>query len=127
MIGPDHIALAIPAKAEYLITARLCAASLADRAGFGIDDIEDVKTAVAEACLFLMRRGCQGELEMEFRLDGQLCVYVSAMQTAEEKKREPEDEIGLFLMEALMDQVTYEADEAQKRHMCTLLKRQRGS
>jgi serine/threonine-protein kinase RsbW len=44
------VSLSFPAKAEYLRLARLAAADAASRAGFDVDDIDDVRIAVSELC-----------------------------------------------------------------------------
>lgn len=46
----DSVQLVLPSKAEYVSTARLVASSLANRIGFNIDEIEDIKVAVSEVC-----------------------------------------------------------------------------
>ena len=127
MTKADRIELTIPAKAEYFVAVRLCAASLADRAGFDIDDIEDLKTAVAEACLLLMRRGCQDRLEIEFMVDRvNLSIAVTAQQTAKAQEKELEDEFGVFLLEALVDEVVcYAAGDCPVKQTCKLTKRQK--
>ncbi|MDL2258515.1 ATP-binding protein [Eubacteriales bacterium OttesenSCG-928-K08] len=102
-----HVSLTFPAKPEFLVTARLVAGSIAGQAGFDVDDIEDVKTACSEACLMLM--GDAGaKIEMELWKDeeqegirARICAPVAAQteQTAEM-------EIGMFLLEALVDEVS---------------------
>jgi serine/threonine-protein kinase RsbW len=44
------VTLSFPADAEYLRLARLAAADAASRAGFDVDDIDDVRIAVSELC-----------------------------------------------------------------------------
>jgi serine/threonine-protein kinase RsbW len=44
------VSLSFPADAEYLRLARLAAADAASRAGFDVDDIDDVRIAVSELC-----------------------------------------------------------------------------
>jgi serine/threonine-protein kinase RsbW len=42
--------LKIPAKAEWVAVARLAIAAVASRLRFSVDEIEDIKLAIAEAC-----------------------------------------------------------------------------
>lgn len=44
------IELKIPVRAEYVSIARLTAAGVANRAGFDIEAIEDIKVALSEVC-----------------------------------------------------------------------------
>jgi len=51
MLRPvSAVTLSFPAEAEYLRLARLAAADAASRAGFDVDDIDDVRIAVNELC-----------------------------------------------------------------------------
>ena len=46
----DKIKFIIPGKPEYLTMVRLALGSIADTAGFDLEEIEDIKTSVQEAC-----------------------------------------------------------------------------
>ena len=51
MLRPvSAVTLSFPAEAEFLRLARLAAADAASRAGFDVDDIDDVRIAVSELC-----------------------------------------------------------------------------
>lgn len=50
----DHVRLSIPASPSLVRLARLTAAGVGSRAGFGYDDIEDLRIAVAEACSLVL-------------------------------------------------------------------------
>ena len=51
----EMIELSLPANAAYVSAARLTASSIANRLGFDIDETEDVKAAVSEACAMLIK------------------------------------------------------------------------
>jgi len=56
-MGDRHeiIELSLPVNAAYVSAARLTASSIANRLGFEIDEMEDVKAAVSEACTLLIK------------------------------------------------------------------------
>lgn len=49
-----QVRLAVPASPEFLRITRLVAASVAGRAGFTLDQVEDLRIAIDEACHALM-------------------------------------------------------------------------
>ena len=54
----DIISLNLPNAPEYVSIARLTLSGIASRMGFNIEDIEDLKVAVAEACTNAIKHGC---------------------------------------------------------------------
>lgn len=52
----EVIELSLPANAAYVSAARLTASSIANRLDFDIDETEDVKAAVSEACTFVIKK-----------------------------------------------------------------------
>src|SRR4051812_7502356 len=75
----DAVEVRIPADVLYVSTLRLTAASLAARCDLTIDDIEDLRLAVDEACaLLLPHAGPGATLEARFELArGDLLVHAS--------------------------------------------------
>ncbi len=49
-IQPGSVELRIPCDAKYIAVARLVLAAVGARAGLNMDDIDDLKVAVSEAC-----------------------------------------------------------------------------
>ncbi len=65
----DHVVLRLPATGAYLSVLRTATAGLASRLDFTIDDIEDLKIAVDEACAMLLPKAVEGaELTCRFDL-----------------------------------------------------------
>ena len=50
-----------PGRPEWVALARLAAATVANRLRFSIEEIEDVKLAVAEACTAVIQHESHGE------------------------------------------------------------------
>ncbi len=62
----DLIELCIPVKADLVVLARLTAATVASRAGFDVEEIEDLRLAVDELCLSLVRASTTGRFELRY-------------------------------------------------------------
>lgn len=75
----DQVEVRIPADVVYVSTLRLTAASLAARCDLTIDDIEDLRLAVDEACaLLLPHADPDSTLDARFELaEGRLAVETS--------------------------------------------------
>jgi serine/threonine-protein kinase RsbW len=75
----DVVDMRVPADVAYVSTLRLTAAGLAARCELTIDDIEDLRLAVDEACALLLPHVPAGStLDARFRLSyGTLAVGVS--------------------------------------------------
>ncbi len=50
MTETAHIHLSIPASSEFVVVARLSVSGIAARMNFTVEDIEDIKIALSEAC-----------------------------------------------------------------------------
>jgi hypothetical protein len=68
----DVIDLSLPAGADLLVLARLTAATVASRAGFDVEEIEDLRLAVDELCVSLLHEGADGRLNLAFTRDDTL-------------------------------------------------------
>lgn len=75
----DVVQIVVPADSGYVATLRLTAASLAARCDLTIDDIEDLRLAVDEACALLLPRSTESSaVTARFVLAaGELTVSVS--------------------------------------------------
>ena len=66
-----EVHLALPATPEFVRLARVTATGLASRAGFSIDEVEDLRLAIDELCFTLIgSKGREGRLALRYRLDG---------------------------------------------------------
>jgi serine/threonine-protein kinase RsbW len=65
------VLLRVPADSAYVSVLRTMTAGLAARLDFTVDDIEDLRIAVGEACALVLPQATSGgDLEAEFRLTG---------------------------------------------------------
>ena len=128
----ELVELRIPARPEWVALARLAAATVANRIHFSLEEIEDVKIAVAEACAAVIQHDTHGEfihLTCE-ALDAALRVRVrdsgrheassaGAPVNFEEARTAG---LGIFVIRSLMDEVTHDVD-AQSGTDLTMVKR----
>jgi len=67
----DRVEVRLPAAGAYLSVLRTATAGLAARLDFTIDEIEDLRIAVDEACAMLLPQSVPGsDLRCAFELDG---------------------------------------------------------
>ena len=109
----DVVELRIPGKAEWVAVARLAVSAVASRLKFSIEEIEDIRLAVAEACTdSIQRAGGQGQIDIWCESAGNaLRVRVRREGSADNAEVSGADEevsgLGIFLVRALMDEVEY--------------------
>lgn len=115
---PDLVELRIPSRAEWVALARLAAATVANRVRFSIEEIEDVKLAVAEACTAVIQHEGHGEfialtcealddsLRVRVRDSGRLGLAATERRMNFEEARVAG--LGIFLIRTLMDEVSYD-------------------
>lgn len=112
------VELRIPSKAEWVAVARLAVAAVANRLNFSIEDIEDVKLAVAEACTNCIQHA-NGTDQIQITCETEpdvLTVRVRdfghgtrAEQITSRRVDEPRvGGLGVFLIRSLMDTVEYD-------------------
>jgi serine/threonine-protein kinase RsbW len=69
----DQVTVRMPAESAYLSVLRTATAGLAARLDFTLDEIEDLRIAVDEACAMLLGQAIPGSsLECSFALEPQL-------------------------------------------------------
>lgn len=129
----DYIEMRIPAKPEYVGVVRLTSSGIAGRMGFSYDDIEDLKIAISEACTNAVQHAYKargkGDVIIGFglyrnRLEVVVADQGMSFDFQELRKKigpyEPNREsieflreggLGLYLIEALMDEVKIQHDE----------------
>jgi serine/threonine-protein kinase RsbW len=116
----ELVELRIPSRPEWVALARLAAATVANRLSFSIEEIEDVKLAVAEACTAVIQHENHGEyiqLTCEALSDSlRVHVHDSGLHGVASGDGRPMDfdeariaGLGVFLIRTLMDEVTYDA------------------
>jgi serine/threonine-protein kinase RsbW len=107
--SPD-VELRLPAESAYVAVLRMTTAGLAARLDFTLDDIEDLRMAVGEACaLVLEHSDPEGDLHATFDLsDGSIRVAVSADSASDTDP--DEDSFGWQVLTALTSDVRTSRD-----------------
>jgi serine/threonine-protein kinase RsbW len=97
----DHVAVTMPAEGAYLSVLRTATAGLAARLDFTLDEIEDLRIAVDEACAMLLAQAIPGtSLECAFDLDSdQMTITVSVV--AAEPQTPAKDTFAWTVLSAL--------------------------
>jgi len=120
-----NIELHIPSVMGYEKIAMECAASMAKKMGFTEDRIQDLKTAVAEACLNAIEHG--NKLDTSTKVGITLTVEESRLQVSVKDEGKGINEVptpsieskikgddkprgwGIFLIKSLVNEVTFES------------------
>lgn len=101
----DAVRITLPADGVYLSVLRTATAALASRLDFTLDDIEDLRIAVDEACALLLTSALPGaELTCEFELRGGL-IQVCVSTITEDGQPPPRDTFAWTVLTALAGEV----------------------
>jgi serine/threonine-protein kinase RsbW len=119
--GRDVVVLRLPADGAYLSVLRTATAGLASRLDFTLDDIEDLRIAVDEACAMLLPQAVPGaDLSCEFELSDRLLRVAVSVETLQ--GQEPSrDTFAWTVLSALAGEV--DSSVQDKRVTITLMKR----
>jgi len=97
----DHVTVSMPAEGAYLSVLRTATAGLAARLDFTLDEIEDLRIAVDEACAMLLTQAIPGtSLDCAFDLGTEeMTITVSVI--AAEPQMPPRDTFAWTVLSAL--------------------------
>ena len=103
----------VPADGAYVSVLRTMTAGLAARLDFTVDDIEDLRIAVGEACALVLPEAVDGsDLEAEFRLmPGTLMVSVSV--ATDGQRSADEDSFAWQVLTTLTRTASTASDESR--------------
>lgn len=109
---PDMIELSIPVRADLVVLARLTAATVASRADFAVEEIEDLRLAVEELCLSLVRKDGGGRLHFAYRHQEDAIEIECTLEPDLDPEADrlpgsgdyPADALSLRILDALVDE-----------------------
>lgn len=122
-LGNDLIELALPMNPAYVSAARLTVSSIANRMGFNIEDIEDIKAAVSEACTYLIKQNMHTSPSKIFKIQFKIIqdsleIILTSDKNPKVENQYADDSLGILMIEALMDKIdVFEEDEKLKISM----------
>lgn len=118
----ESLSISIPNKPEYVGVVRLTTSAIASRMGFNVEEIEDIKVAVAEACTNAIVHGICNQDEnfnIHFAMDEEKIVikvqdqgtgfYCEAVEEPDLTSPK-EGGLGIFIIKSLMDEVEVESN-----------------
>ena len=101
---PTPVILTFPARAEYIRLVRLVASGMVARAGFTIDDIEDLRIGVDELCSLLVDHARpDADVTVRFHVDSDVIV-VDAETTASVEGDVSLDELSRHILKVAVDE-----------------------
>jgi serine/threonine-protein kinase RsbW len=121
----DAVEIRLPADSAYLSVLRTATAGLAARLNFTLDEIEDLRIAVDEACAMLLPQAIEtAQLSCRFRLGGDTLEVMVTVPTTRGDLPEKET-FAWTVLSALAGEVDCGSDEEQR--VWIRLRKRRGS
>ncbi len=123
---------------EYMSVIRLTTSALASKIGFDVEEIDDIKVSIGEACTNIIKHGLNDEddsIDIEYTiLEDRLTISVKDsgegfdLSTIKEPQIDNDlDQVdhrglGIFIIRALMDEVDINSDENGTEIIMTKIK-----
>ena len=118
----ETIKMEISSNPEYVGIIRLTTSGIANKVGFCLEDIEDLKVAISEACTNAIKHSLDDRFIIIFNIlengltieiidEGQGYDISSVSQPSLDNLKE--SGMGLFIIQSLMDDVTIESQEGK--------------
>lgn len=110
MSSSDTINLTVPSKPEYISIIRLATSGIGQKLGLSIDDIEDLKVSVGEACVNVVNYTSKNDISIDYLLEEEkltIDIFNVVENIPEDIKNSEEAKLGLLIIESLMDEVLF--------------------
>jgi serine/threonine-protein kinase RsbW len=111
LVTGDRVELKFPARGDLIVLARLVTSAISARAGFDIEELEDLRLAVGELCLLTLHGSDarSGDLCLELTVLGDAIEVVCTLEraAAADLVRPEGDELARLseqILDALVDQ-----------------------
>ncbi|RAP31335.1 histidine kinase [Candidatus Marinamargulisbacteria bacterium SCGC AG-343-D04] len=129
MIKKNEVLLTIPCLPEYVGVARLAVSGVASRMNFSIDEIEDIKVSISEACTNVIQHAYEHTPTENEIIDIKISITndnldivvkdygmgfdISVLGSPEQKEKSKEKlglGLGLTFIENLMDNTNFQSE-----------------
>jgi serine/threonine-protein kinase RsbW len=121
----DRVQVRMPAEGAYLSVLRTATAGLAARLDFTLDEIEDLRIAVDEACAMLLSQAIPGtDLECDFELDTD-AMTITVSVVAAQPRIPARDTFAWTVLSALAGDVDSRLDPDDR--VAIVLRKHRGA
>lgn len=101
----EVIKLELPSKPDYVGVIRLTTSAIANNIGLNIEEIEDLKVSIAEACTNAL--GKRDKLCIKYKIQQDKLIVKVEDATEKVGENEKEKELGILIIESLMDEVVF--------------------
>ena len=126
----DRIELTFPARGDLIVLARLVTSAISARAGFDIEELEDLRLAVGELCLLTLQGhdSRYGDLRLELSvMDDAIGVQCTLEHAAPGGAIAPEEGESSLLSQQILDALVDEhGRESQDGSVRAWLRKRRG-
>lgn len=109
-MSKDIIYLSIPCKPDYISLVRLTTSAIAHNFKLSIDEIEDIKVCIGEACVNIMNRNYKDQINIQYEVrEDKLIIKVDdVVENGLDNSDTFKDlELGLLIIRSLMDEVKF--------------------
>jgi serine/threonine-protein kinase RsbW len=126
----DRIELRFPARGDLIVLARLVTSAISARAGFDIEELEDLRLAVGELCLLTLQGhdARYGDLRLQLNVLGDaIAVECTLERAAPADGIRPDEDESARLSEQILDALVDEhGRESQDGSVRAWLSKRRG-
>lgn len=115
----ETIKMEIASNPQYVSVVRLMTSGIANKIGFCLEDIEDIKVAVSEACTNAIKHSLDNRFSVEYTIfESGLTIQITdsgkgydVEAVSKPNLEEPKESgLGLFIIQSLMDEVDIKSD-----------------
>lgn len=110
MLNNDKFHLNVPSKSDYISIVRLTTSGICSNLSFNIDEIEDIKVCVSEACNNVIVQKDIQQIYLDYEIDekGLIIEVKDVLEKLNNDKQDGFDgELGLLIISSLMDKVEF--------------------
>ena len=115
----EPVELSIPVQSDLILLARLTAATVAARAGFDVEEIEDLRLAVDELCFLVACDRAAGRLNLTSITDDDAVEVTCALDGSAADDGDADEqrarELSLRILAALVDEHGEESEGGRRR------------